>query len=86
MSVCGMMHTAQESNDPLPQLRPLQPQEEFIQVDLPQAQGFCERDLGPPVKRVTLALLVPRMRKTAALDPAGHSQEGRQPVLQLQYN
>jgi len=42
MSVCGMVHPAQQSNDPVPQLGPLQPQEEFIQVDLPQAQGFCE--------------------------------------------
>lgn len=42
MSVRGMVHPAQESNDPVPQLGPLQPQEEFIQVDLPQAQGFCE--------------------------------------------
>lgn len=49
-SVRGMVHPAQESNDPVPQLGPFQPQEEFIQVDLPQAQGFCERDLGPPVK------------------------------------
>lgn len=42
VSVRGMVHPAQESNDPAPHPGPLQPQEEFIQVDLPQAQGFCE--------------------------------------------
>lgn len=41
-SVWGMAHPAQDSNEQLPQLGPLQPQEEFIQIDLPQAQGLCE--------------------------------------------
>lgn len=70
MSVQRMVHPAQKSDDPVAQLGSLQSQVEFIQVDLPQAQGFCERDLGFSVKGVCPAPLVPGKRDKQLLATA----------------